>query len=405
MINKAKQALLLFVFSALPCFIGCSLDDNVTQDESLYVKYSVEVNTILEGYHDSWCWFHPRVAKLGDRQDYVMLMQPWITSHSDFYQFLNMLSSSGGTIWSNPVSLVDSLGEKWEDNKRTMVRICDVTPQWHQKSKKVLATGVTVYYRDSAEFAPSPRETCYFYYTPETGKWSSWKKLEMPQKPEFFHASVGCSQWVDCPNGDVLLPIYFLRDPNNLKYSVTVLRCHFNGEKLEYLEHGNYLDYERGRGFCEPSLIKFNDKYFLTLRNDINGMVTVSADGLHYKDPVEWMYNDSTYVWTENTQQHWVKSPKSLFLVYTSSHREESANVFRGRAPLFMAQFDEKNMVLMKETERVLIPNNGAALGNFGAFDLDEHESWVTTSEAMDESAVKLGADGRVYIARIKWEK
>lgn len=229
------------------------------------------------------------------------------------------------------------------------------------------------------------------------------ERLNMPAEKCFFHASVGGSQWIDLPNGDILLPIYFLRDPNVVNYSVTVLRCHFDGEKLEYLEHGNFMDLDRARGYCEPSLIEFKGKYYLTLRNDINGMVAVSDDGLHYEKPIEWMFNDTTFVWTENTQQHWVKSPKALFLVYTSSHRDESSNVFRGRAPLFMAQFDEKNMVLLKETETILVPNRSAQLGNFGAFEVSENESWVTTSEAMDSNSSLNEANGRVYIAKIKW--
>lgn len=69
-----------------------------------------------------------------------------------------------------------------------------------------------------------------------------------------------------------------------------------------------------------------------------------------------------------------------------------------------MAQFDEKNMVLMKETERIIVPNNSAQLGNFGAFDLNENESWVTTSEGTDSINSKTGSDGRVYVAQIKWE-
>ncbi len=386
------------------CLYACNYSDNETGVESPYVHYSVDLKIVYEGYHENWCWFHPRSAKCGNDEEMVILMQPWVTSHADFYQFLSVMkTSNGGREWSEPVSLADSLGEKRVDN-RTMVRICDVTPQWHKASKKVLATGVTVYYRDSAQFSPSPRQTCYFHYTPETGKWSSWKMLKMPDLPEFFHCSVGCSQWVDFPNGDILLPIYFLRDPNVERYSVTVLRCRFNGETLDYIEHGDYLDLDRVRGLCEPSLIEFKGKYYLTLRNDVNGMVTVSEDGLHYKNPVEWMFNDSTCVWTENTQQHWVKSPRALFLVYTSSHRKESENVFRGRAPLFIAQFDEKNMVLMKETEKIIVPNNSAPLGNFGAFDLNENESWVTTSEGTDSINSKTGADGRVYVARIKWE-
>lgn len=380
--------------------IGCSNEDN--QNESELVKYTVSLNVIQEGYDGKECWLHPRACKCGDNNDILLLMQPWVTSHSDFYQFLyEKWSYDEGENWTVPQSLESVLGEKWEDDDQ--IRICDVTPQWHQKSKKILATGVTVHYKDSAEYTPSPRETCYFYYNPDSRKWSPWKILRMPDLPEFFHSSVGCSQWVDCPNGDILLPIYFLRDPNIINYSVTVLRCHFDGEILKYIEHGNYLDLDRVRGFCEPSLIQFKGRYYLTLRNDVNGMVTVSDDGLNYKKPVEWMFNDSTYVNTENTQQHWVKSPKALFLVYTSSGRKESENMFRGRAPLFIAQFDDKKMCLIKETENIIIPNTGAGLGNFGAFDLNDHVSYVTTSEDMDEEALRKGANGRVIVAKIHW--
>ena len=396
-----RKVSVLFVLLSLLIVVGCSYD-NIVAETSPYVSYTVDLQVVQSGYNGEWCWFHPRAAKCGDNSTIVMLMQPWITSHSDFYQFLSeMKTFDGGENWSDPKSLSEQLGEKWKDN--IMTRICDITPQWHQKSGKILATGVTVHYKDSAQFTPSPRETCYFYYMPKTQEWSTWKTLKMPDKPEFYHSSVGCSQWVDCPNGDILLPIYFLRDPNVVNYSVTVLRCHFDGKTLTYLEHGDYLDLDRGRGFCEPSLIMFKNKYYLTLRNDTNGMMTVSEDGLHYDEPIEWMFNDSTYVWTENTQQHWVKSPHALFLVYTSSHRDESSNVFRGRAPLFMAQFDEKNMVLLKETETILVPNKSAQLGNFGALEVSESESWVTTSEAMDSNSSINEADGRVYIAKIRW--
>lgn len=393
-----KYVVFLLLLHLLLC---CSTNDNLSEESPVpYAKFSVELQVVSSGYNGEWCWFQPRAAKFGNKEEMVILMQPWVTSHSDFVLFMHEVrTKDGGEDWSAPKSLVDSLGEELSDN--VIARICDVTPQFHKKSQKVLATGVTTYYKDSAEFTPSPRETCYFYSVGD--KWSSWKRLNMPAEKCFFHASVGGSQWIDLPNGDILLPIYFLRDPNVVNYSVTVLRCHFDGEKLEYLEHGNFMDLDRARGYCEPSLIEFKGKYYLTLRNDINGMVAVSDDGLHYEKPIEWMFNDTTFVWTENTQQHWVKSPKALFLVYTSSHRDESSNVFRGRAPLFMAQFDEKNMVLLKETETILVPNRSAQLGNFGAFEVSENESWVTTSEAMDSNSSLNEANGRVYIAKIKW--
>lgn len=155
----------------------------------------------------------------------------------------------------------------------------------------------------------------------------------------------------------------------------------------------------------EPSLIEWKGKYYLTLRNDDNGLVSVSNDGLHYSDPIEWKFDDDELINSVNTQQHWVKSPWGLYLVYTSANRPESANVIRGRAPLFIAQFDEERMCLIKESERVLVPNTGAQLGNFGAFDFDRTHSWVVTSEATTNETQLVGDNNnRVYIAKIRWK-
>lgn len=380
-------------------FVGCN---PMNENGVPYVKYSFELSVIQSGYNGEWCWFHPRATRFSNDDNIILLMQPWITKNSDYYSFMYVMTSSNrGQTWSEPKSLAKSLGERNEGE--IIVRICDVTPHWHNKTSRVLATGHSVRYLNG-KVQTGKWETVYFHYNPKTQKWSSWDSLEMPDLPEFKAAGTGCGQWVECKNGDILLPIYFLRDPTISKYTSTVLRCRFDGETLKYLEHGDYLDFDRERGLCEPSLVEFKGDYYLTLRNDINGFVTRSKDGLHFDEVREWRFNDSSYVYSENTQQHWVKSPKALFLVYTSSRREESNNVVRGRAPLFMAQFDEQSMTLLKETETIIVPNNGAALGNFGAFDLNKHESWVTTSEAMNKQAVESGnSDGRVYVVKIKW--
>lgn len=78
--------------------------------------------------------------------------------------------------------------------------------------------------------------------------------------------------------------------------------------------------------------------------------------------------------------------------------------MFRGRAPLFVARFDENKMCLIKATEQVLIPNTGAQLGNFWAFDVDQTHFWVITSEATTSETLSVGDNnGRVYIAKITW--
>ena len=84
------------------------------------------------------------------------------------------------------------------------------------------------------------------------------------------------------------------KEKERKQYSVTVLRCGFDGKKLTYLEHGSEHTVPVERGFAEPSITCFRDRYFLTLRNDRAGYVTVSDDGLHFAKPRKWFEENSS---------------------------------------------------------------------------------------------------------------
>jgi len=106
-----------------------------------------------------------------------------------------------------------------------------------------------------------------------------------------------------------------------------------------------------------------------------------------------------------NTQAHCVTHADGLFLVYTRRGLNND-NVVRHRAPLVMAQIDPKRVVVLRATECELVPNKGAQLGNFAVVDVNEQETWVTTSEGMaPRGSEKYGANGRVYAARILWDQ
>jgi len=78
----------------------------------------------------------------------------------------------------------------------------------------------------------------------------------------------------------------------------------------------------------------------------------------------------------------------------------------RHRAPLFIAQVDPERLVVLRDTERVLIPERGATLGNFGAAAVSERESWVTVSEGVwGDDARRRGATGATFVARIIWNR
>jgi hypothetical protein len=225
----------------------------------------------------------------------------------------------------------------------------------------------------------------------------------MPDKVKFYNSGAGCVQRYDLPDGTILLPFYF--KPPGKSSVVTVARCHFDGKTLLFLENGDELSIsDETRGLGEPSLAWFNGEYFLTIRNDNLGYATRSSDGMHFSPIRPWKFDDNTDLGSYNTQQHWVIHSEGLFLVYTRRGAEND-NVFRHRAPLFMAQVNTETLQVIKSTKVELVPNCGAGLGNFGVTDISPLETWVTTSEWMQPKGVeKYGSKGRIFIARIHWK-
>jgi hypothetical protein len=169
------------------------------------------------------------------------------------------------------------------------------------------------------------------------------------------------------------------------------VRAAFDGLNLRYLGHGTELSVKTARGLYEPSLACFGGRFFLTLRNDETAYVTSSPDGLEYEKPIRWTFDDGAEVGSDNTQAHWVTHENGLFLVYTR-RADDNGHVLRHRAPLFMAQVEPARLVLVRASERVLVPNHGAQLGNFAVADVNERETWVTTSEAMSRATLPASA-------------
>jgi hypothetical protein len=162
----------------------------------------------------------------------------------------------------------------------------------------------------------------------------------MPDAVRFHNSGAGCVQRVDFPNGDIVLPLYF-KSQEQKTYRVTVLRCQFDGKQLSVKEQGSEHTVDIDRGLYEPSLTRFRDRYFLTMRNDRAGYVATSDDGLHFGEPQVWRWDDGTELGNYNTQQHWVTHSGGLPLVYTRKGAKND-HVFRHRAPLFIAQVDRE---------------------------------------------------------------
>jgi len=376
------------------------------------LSFGIKVETILKDFDGKSHWFDPRAgvvpacANGGPLQ--VIFMQRAFMSASDYFSgYSVMMSRDMGATWSGPRE-IPGLG--WRDEPGGVIHgINSFTSHWHAPTNRLLAFGHTVRYVEGKLMPePRPREAGYTVFDPATGAWQPWKTIDMPDREKFFSAGAGAAQWLSEPDGSLLVPIYFKPRSNkpHACYSATVLRCAFDGTTVRYLSHGDELKLDVPRGFCEPSLTTFKGRYFLTIRNDEKGYVSVSPDALHWSKPRPWTFDDGKDLGNYNTQQHWATHSDGLFLVYTRRGANND-RVFRHRAPLFIAQVDPDSPCVIRASERVVIPERGAAMGNFGVAAISARETWVTASEEMHAwLRTRQGpADGSVYIARILWSR
>jgi hypothetical protein len=373
--------------------------------------YRIQLDVISRGYDGKTCWVHPRAGTIPGKDPIVVLtMQKLLLTGSDVFFALNeMRTDDLGKTWTGPIEHGRTLGRR-EEPDGVVVATCDFTPKWHARTGKLLGTGQTVRYKNDRVIENRDRETSYAVYDPQTRQWTPWETLVMPDPVTFQSSGAGSVQRLDLANGDILLPVYF-KSKEQKTYRTTVVRCAFDGLKLTYREHGSELTIDHARGLYEPSLTRFQDRYYLTLRNDSAGYVAVSDDGLRFEPPHKWLWDDGTDLGNYNTQQHWVTHSSGLFLVYTrrGAHND---HVFRHRAPLFMAQVDPQKLRVIRSTEQILVPEHGARLGNFAVTNVNERETWVTVAEWMQTWGPdivippdnKYGADNRVFVARIFWD-
>jgi hypothetical protein len=391
--------------SALAVAIVSATSLPAAESATAIVDYRIQLDVISEGYEPPTCWFHPRAGAIpGPSPHVVLTMQKLNLQRSDvFYPIASRVSSDLGKTWTPIVEHTQTLGRHSLGGNREE-GICDFTPKWHARTGKLLGTGHTVIYADDKLVVERPRDTIWSIYEPATKTWTSWVKLPLPREPRFANAGAGSTQRVDLENGDILLPIY-AKEISAKSYFTTVLRCRFDGNKLTYVEHGSEHTVPVDRGLYEPSLARFRGKFFLTMRNDRAAYVATSADGLNFNEPRKWTFDDGADLGSYNTQAHWVTHADGLFLTYTRRGAGND-NVARHRAPLFIAQIDPEKLVVRRATERVLVPNKGAQLGNYAVVDVNDRETWVTTSEGMSPgNPAQYGANGRVYAARVIWTK
>ncbi len=377
------------------------------------LSFRIQREIPLQHASPEFCWFHPRTAAVpGAGQSghprVVMTLSQHLDADDHYSGLWYMYTDDLGKSWQGPFEPRHLGAQPAEDGLHASVH--DVTPGYHPPTGQVLAIGGKTYYDATGKHVSGRLRkggTSYAVYDARGDRWSGWRTLEFPADPMFANCRNSCAQWVTRQDGALLVPVYFPQP--GLPYdAVTVLECRFDGETLHYVRHGEVLKEDTKRGLAEPSIAFHRGRYYLTIRHDERGYVTVGDDGLHWKPMKVWTFDDGGDLGSFNTQQHWVAHADGLFLSYTS-RRPENRHINRARAPLFIGQVDAEKLHVVRASEQVLIPERGLMLGNFGASAITPEESWVTDAEFLWYRAgfqpTPQGGNGSVWVARVIWSR
>lgn len=366
----------------------------------------VELSTIVTGDAD-WDWTQCRTTYVpGDSPLWLTTMSRTkkVGAHGYHDVYLSTSRDRGAT-WSVPEPIPALRRRRQSDGYE--VAAGDLWPRWHAGTGKVLITGKTFNFAGGSKENYLREKVAYAVYDPATGDCGPLRAVELPEhdatgKP-MLAANAGCHQSVHQPNGDVLLPIRYQRDAGVRRYTSTVARCRFDGETLSYVEHGSEHTVDRGRGLYEPSVTRVGDRYLLTMRSDKGAFVAVGGDDLRFDAHVPWTFDDGELLGSYHTQQHFVTVGGRPYLVYTRRGADND-HIFRHRAPLFLGEIDPDRPCVVRATERVLVPENHATLGNSGVCRIDANETWVTVAEGRVSLGERKGDVNRVILARITAE-
>ena len=352
----------------------------------------IDVSKISTDFNEKTCFVHARAA-ITDTGFGVMTTQPLLLTGCDVFsgQYLSFTEDFGRS-WSALVKSKSLVRRKREDYEIVM---SDGTPMFHKASGKIILLGHMVAYEDDVKPKMGvKRSTVYSIYDPDTKDFEPFREIEMPNDAVYFSSGNGSGQSFELENGEILIPIYFNppHDPSDSYEKMwnacslsAVMRCRLEGDTLKVIEIGNHLTTDVPRGIGEPSIIRARGKFFLALRNDVTGFVSDSPDGIHFSEPRELCFDNGENLGNYNTQQHWLTLGDKLYLVYT---RRDASNehIFRHRAPLFIAEFDTERLCVIRESERIAVPERGARLGNFGCTQISENEAIIVAAEWMQST-------------------
>ena len=367
------------------------------------LPYDFTRQRLFSGFDGRLCKIQPTIATDGKGTLLVAYQRLLLSGMDVFYGQFMSRSADGGKTWSEPVEMT-ALKDTHEDGYR-VARYATV--RYSAANAKWFALGMAQLYLDDRR--PFQKyENGRPYGTPlhvsvdaARGVFTGYRTLPFPLP---YEMAMPFGQALECDGGDLLVPFYFRPIGGGKKGRVLVVRYAFDGDALKIVRAGTpVVRDDLARGVGEPSLARLGGKIYLTLRSDEMGLWCESDDGLSFSAPKPWTWTDGTPIGNRNTQQHWIGCTEGLFLAYT---REDpmNAHVFRNRAPIFMARFDPAAEGLVRATERILVPELGARLGNFCVAE-SGRESWLVTAEWMQpRGCERYGADNSLWLVKLMFQ-
>ena len=392
---------------------GATTLPNLTHaEDDLVQSISTKVVRKNRNGEEGITWFHPRACTIpnGTGRTPIFMCLQEIAGSDYFGPVHSMLSNDKGTTWTEPAPIPPLGRIPVPEHEGLEAGVCDVVPQHHPQTDSTLCLGHVVFYR-GPRFSKKDQLPRYPVYAVRRsdGTWSERKILEWDDPRGGFIYSNNCGQRVVMEeSGDIVTAFTF--GPKSEARMVAGTRWTFDGENLNIKEVGPALTNNHGRGLLEPSVTRFKDRFYMTIRaEDDRGYVSISEDGLNYQPQKAWTWDDGEPLTMSTTQQHWLTHSEALYLVYTRKD-EINANVIRWRSPLWMARVDPDTLTLIKSTERVVHPLVGDGIndpdhvplmGNFHITNISPDESWITVGEWMP----RAGAKGNLLLARVKWNQ
>lgn len=372
------------------------------------IDYMLHRDILMEGFDGKTCRIDGTAFRTSDTDMHIAFRHLLLTGSDVFTGSFVISSNDGGNTFGEPKPF-SPVPDTFENGVRTTHTL---GAYYHEASDSMYCIGHATRYADEKHpilFGRDIMPPLSGTFDRENLCFASCERLALPALEEYD--MIIFMEPLDEPDGSVLIPAY-IRKGDSPKHQVVVVRFDVMDGKLVYREHGDIVRRDDlNRGLCEPRIARLGGKYYMTIRSDEIGFFACSDDGLNYSVPTEWVWDDGEILTSRNTQQAWLSHPDGLFLVYTRE-TPHNKHIFRRRAPLFMARFDEDRHCLVKDTEVIAVPEMGARLGNFTVRQMKENEAWICVSEWMQTTepdptdwrvCVRYGARNRLWRTRVVW--